>query len=222
MLRSDMEPIIPLKFQNIDRITSFEIRLKLKNMISNIFTLVQETRHFEYDIKTKTITENFLNYLEKVCDTPDRISQWSNWIEKYGDIVITMLCSIRNRNTKHSPDPSNPDHNKLMTNVSELVDLIKDFHIENPKILGSSEGIIIDLLDRVIVSAFNIRPDNRSPHYIAITEDIDTLRSFVDSIKYLPLNDYDSSIEMKLIHGLTKIDWNIKNFVNIVLSDIIH
>lgn len=211
MIHTAIEEVLPVAIKSIDGMISYETKLKLKSNIYTIMSLLKETSHLPYDDLTKTTAENFVTYLTKVCRSTQKVSSWGRWLETYSNIVITRLISLKSRNTILSPDPHNSVHQEFMVLIMDLVNSIKEFHVSNPNWLTSSFESIFDLLDNILLGAFNISSYDNYVYCTKIKNDIISLKDFVDATKYVQSNFHCEDVEMKIINSLVRLDWLIKH-----------
>lgn len=149
MFLQSTEPLIPDNFKGINAIQDYQIRTKLKVMVSRIFKLIQETRNYSYDLKTKNILDKFMIYLERVSQNHLSLLKWHKWIVKFGNIVIVRLSAVSNNTIDY--DTSIEDTFDLLNkSVVNMIEIIEDFVVNEKLLLLDTRNLISRVLENIV------------------------------------------------------------------------
>lgn len=214
MINDHTDVTVPYRFNNVNYVSDYRLKMSLKNIINKTIILINQTSQYEYDLKTKSIVTNFLNYFEKRCQNITSLNIWGKWLEKYGLVTITKLSSIVEKNQTKVLSYDNEKHTDLMSLISSLIKALTEFHIVNPKVFKTP---LLSILDDLVDTTHLMSPNNDSVYYKNIIEDISDITYSVLNLSNFKLFVYDEELETSIILKLMKLENKLKKFVDIDL-----
>lgn len=214
MINDHTDVTVPYRFNNVNYVSDYRLKMSLKNIINKTIILINQTSQYEYDLKTKSIVTNFLNNFEKRCQNITSLNIWGKWLEKYGLVTITRLSSIVEKNQTKVLSYDNEKHTDLMFLISTLINTLTEFHIVNPKVFKTP---LLSILDDLVDTTHLMSPNNDSVYYKNIIEDISDITYSVLNLSSFKLFVYDEELETSIILKLMKLENKLKKFVDIDL-----
>lgn len=215
---SGIEMTSPLALSNVDCIPSFEMRNNLRKTVSSFYALFNEIKHIPMDESVRISIDNFMGYLKKSFESPTVLSGRANWIIRYGDVIINRLISVKYRNTKFSADFDNPQHEQLMDKIATMIDTIKQYHQRNVDVFRHSEGPLVELLDKIIIEAFDVRSHNTSEYYKAIVSNVEEITEVVECNEFRTT----SVNEMMIMNLLIRLSYRIRYYADHAARNLLH
>lgn len=162
MMQDYFESNIPERFQAVKKIQNRSAREYLTKTVFEITQTVQELVDKKIDLKVKRVYDRYMDYLESSCARNDRLNHRSEWLARYGEIVLHQLKAYQIQNTRNDPHEILSNREMFSDRFFELVDEMTEINhlvsLSESDVSGFIVGTIRRITDRLTTGRTTYSP----------------------------------------------------------------
>lgn len=209
---------LPEEYRNISLIQDTKTRDTLTRVVSKFLSLLNDTRQYQFDIKTKNKIVQFLDYLKVKCKSLEDLTLWSKWLITYGTNIASLLQDLLTRMGFVPQEDDITKRDIFTNNLTSMIEDIVSLITIHPHLFGTHHltirSLLTDILDR---STFVL--DTSLEH---LNSDILNISSYVNDLYVIRPFQYDEDISQTLLNYLKTLQKKISHIDLLTLYEKVH
>lgn len=209
---------LPEEYKNISLLQDIKVRDTLTRVVSKIIILLEKTKHYQLDIKTKNKVIIFLDYLKTKCKSLVDLAKWSKWLITYGINISSLLQDILNRAGFSSQVTDLQKRDVFVEHLTKLVEDTTRLITTYPNLFDSHHlnirSLLTDILDK---STFVLDTSLEQ-----LIPDILNISSYVNDLYVIRPFQYDEEISQTLLNYLKTLQKKINHIDLLMLYEKVH
>lgn len=209
---------LPEEYKNISLLQDIKVRDTLTRVVSKIIILLEKTKHYQLDIKTKNKVVLFLDYLKAKCKSLVDLSKWAKWLITYGINISSLLQEILNRAGFSSQVTDLQKRDVFVEHLTKLVEDTTRLITTYPNLFDSHHlnirSLLTDILDK---STFVLDTSLEQ-----LIPDILNVSNYIHDLHVIRPFQYDEEISQTLLNYLKTLQKKINHIDLLTLYEKVH